>query len=324
MALRHAITEMYPGATPDHVLVTNGGSEANAIALWHLVEPGDEVVMMAPNYMQARGLARALGARVVPWPLVCDVDAAVPRWQPDLEALARLVTSRTRMILICNPNNPTGARLTSDEVDAICRIAGDRGVWLLSDEIYRGAEIDGVETPTVWGRYDRAIVTSGLSKAYGLPGLRIGWVVSTPGLVEQLWGVHDYTSIAPGAVNDCLARIALAPGRRERLLARTRGIVRTNYPVLRKWIERRPDLLSHVAPDAGAIAFVRYAHAINSTRLIERLRDEKGVLVVPGDHFDMDGYLRIGFGSETSHLTASLTLIDELLATLPDIRRDAD
>ena len=228
------------------------------------------------------------------------------------------------MILICNPNNPTGARLTSDEVDAICRIAGDRGVWLLSDEIYRGAEIDGVETPTVWGRYDRAIVTSGLSKAYGLPGLRIGWVVSMPGLVEQLWGVHDYTSIAPGAVNDCLARIALAPGRRERLLARTRGIVRTNYPVLRKWIERRPDLLSHVAPDAGAIVFVRYAHAINSTRLIERLRDEKGVLVVPGDHFDMDGYFRIGFGSETSHLTASLTLIDELLATLPDIRRDAD
>ena len=322
VALRQAIATMYPGATPDHILVTNGGSEANAVSLLHLVEPGDEVVMMAPNYMQARGLARALGARVVPWPLVCDDDAAA-RWKPDLEALARLVTSRTRLILICNPNNPTGARLTSDEVDAICRIARERGVWLLADEIYRGAEIDGVETPTVWGRYDRAIVTSGLAKAYGLPGLRIGWVVSTPGLVEQLWGVHDYTSIAPGAVNDCLARIALAPERRQRLLARTQGIIRTNYPVLRKWIERRPELLSHVAPDAGAIAFIRYAHPINSTRLIERLRDEKGVLVVPGDHFDMDGYLRIGFGSETAHLTASLTLIGELLATLPDTRPDA-
>ena len=322
VALRQVIATMYPGATPDHILVTNGGSEANAISLLHLVEPGDEVVMMAPNYMQARGLARALGARVVPWPLVCDDDAAA-RWKPDLEALARLVTSRTRLILICNPNNPTGARLTSDEVDAICRIARERGVWLLADEIYRGAEIDGVETPTVWGRYDRAIVTSGLAKAYGLPGLRIGWVVSTPGLVEQLWGVHDYTSIAPGAVNDCLARIALAPERRQRLLARTQGIIRTNYPVLRKWIERHPELLSHVAPDAGAIAFIRYAHPINSTRLVERLRDEKGVLVVPGDHFDMDGYLRIGFGSETAHLTASLTLIGELLAALSDTRPDA-
>jgi aspartate/methionine/tyrosine aminotransferase len=321
LALRQTIAQIYPGATPEHVQVTNGGSEANCIALWHLIEPGDEVVMMTPNYMQVRGLSRALGADVVPWPLVCDPASA--RWRPDLDALARLVTRRTRMILLCNPNNPTGGRLTADEVDAVCRIAGQSGIWVLSDEIYRGAEIDGTETSTVWGRYDRAIVTSGLSKAYGLPGLRIGWVVSTPELVDELWGVHDYTTIAPGAVNDCLAQIALAPSRRGRLLARTRGIIRTNYPILAQWIERRRDALAHVPPDAGAIAFVRYAHAINSTRLIERLRDEKGVLVVPGDHFEMDGYLRIGFGADPAHLTGGLTLIGELLDTLPAAHRDA-
>ena len=245
---------------------------------------------------------------MVPWPLVCDATPAVPRWRPDLDGLARLVTPRTRMILICNPNNPTGARLTCDEVDGICRIArASAGPGGCSDEIYRGAEIDGVETPTVWGRYDRAIVTSGLSKAYGLPGLRIGWVVSTPELVEQLWGVHDYTTIAPGAVNDCLARIALAPGRRERLLARTRGIIRTNYPVLRKWIERHGDWLSHVAAGRRCDRLRPLRARDQLDRLIERLRDEKGVLVVPGDHFDMDGYLRIGFGSEHAHLIASLT-----------------
>jgi aspartate/methionine/tyrosine aminotransferase len=322
VALRHAIAQMYPGATTDHVQVTNGGSEANCIALWHLIEPGDEVVMMTPNYMQVRGLSRALGARVVPWPLACD-SISSPRWKPDLDLLAQLVTDRTRMILICNPNNPTGARLTAEEVEAICRIADRHGVWVLSDEIYRGAEMDGVDTPTVWGRYERAIVTSGLSKAYGLPGLRIGWVVSTPELVEALWSVHDYTTIAPGAVNDCLAQIALAPARRERLLARTRGILLTNYPLLRKWIERRSDRLFHVPPDAGAIAFVRYAHAVNSTHLIERLRDEKGVLVVPGDHFEMDGYLRIGFGADPTHLTGSLNQIGELLDTLPGAFSDA-
>jgi hypothetical protein len=191
------------------------------------------------------------------------------------------------------------------------------GAWVVSDEIYRGAEIDGSETPSVWGRYERTLVTSGLSKAYGLPGLRIGWVVGPPAIVAELWGIHDYTTIAPGAANDRLARIALAPARRERLIARTRGIVRTNYPIVRRWIEARAPLLSHIPPEAGAIAFVRYSHGINSTTLIEQLRDRRSVLVVPGDHFEMDGYLRIGFGSEPAHLTRALELVGEHLDAIP-------
>ena len=220
--LRRAIAAMYPGATPDHVEVTNGGSEANCLALMHLVEPGDEVVMMTPNYMQVRGLSRWLGATVKAWPLVPGAH----RWHVDLESLSALVGNRTKAILICNPNNPTGARIAPAEVDGICRVAARVGAWVVSDEIYRGAELDGVETATVWGRAERALVTSGLSKAYGLPGLRIGWVAGPPAVVDTLWGIHDYTSIAPGAINDRLARIALAPARREQLLARTRGILR--------------------------------------------------------------------------------------------------
>jgi len=319
--LRESIAAIYPDATVDHIQVTNGGSEANCIALWRLIEPGDDVVMMTPNYMQVGGIARALGARVIVWPLICDMAAS--RWRPDLDLLERIVTDKTRMILICQPNNPTGARLKAGELDAICRIASHRGAWVLSDEIYRGAELDDRETDTVWGRYERIIVTSGLSKAYGLPGLRIGWIVSTPELVAEFWGVHDYTTIAPGAVNDCLARIALSSSRRPKLLARTRGIIRTNYPVLRKWIERRRGTLSHVAPEAGAIAFVRYEQDINSTRLIERLRDEQGVLVVPGDHFGMDRYLRIGFGGVPADLTGSLAKIGEMLDSLPVAAADA-
>jgi aspartate/methionine/tyrosine aminotransferase len=313
--LRSLITDLYPGATVDHVQVTNGGSEANCLALWHLLDRGDEAVLMVPNYMQAQGLARGLGALVKPWPLACD-SAGSPRWRVDLDALARLVTPKTRLILICNPNNPTGSRLSVADLDGICRIAGRSGAWVIADEIYCGAELDGRDTPSVWGRYERAIVTSGLSKAYGLPGLRIGWVVAPPSLIEELWGLHDYTTIAPGAVNDRLARIALAPARRDLLLARTRGIVRTNYPLVQKWIEARGPALSHVAPEAGAIVFVRYQHAVNSTTLVERLRDEQSVLVVPGDHFDMDGYLRIGFGSDPSHLSAGLQKIGTVLDTM--------
>jgi hypothetical protein len=310
--LRAAIATMYPGAGADNVLVTNGGSEANCVSLLHFVQPGDEVVIVAPNYMQVRGLARALGAVVTPWPLHEDHG-----WRPDLDALADLVTARTTMILLCNPNNPTGARMSGAELDAVCRAAAVHGAWVLADEIYRGAEHDGVETPTVWGRYERALVTSGLSKAFALPGLRIGWIVGPGDAIAAMWGVHDYTTIAPGAVNDRLARVALEPSRWQRLLARTRSIVRANYPLLRDWIASRAPALSHVPPAAGAIAFVRYAHDINSTDLIERLRRDSGVLVVPGDHFEMDGYLRIGFGGDRTQLQASLERIGATLDRFP-------
>jgi aspartate/methionine/tyrosine aminotransferase len=305
--LREAVASMYPGAGVDQVEVTNGGSEANLIALWHLIERGDEIVMMMPNYMQMRGIARGLGATVRPWMLVEEPS----RWRADYDALETLVSAQTRLIAICNPNNPTGARLSSQELDAICRIASRVGAWVVSDEIYRGAELDSGETPSIWGRYDRAIVTSGLSKAFGLPGLRIGWVVGPAAFVEALWGVHDYTTIAPGALNDRLARVALA--RREYVLARTRGIISANYPIVRKWIDKHAPGLTHVPPEAGAIVFVRYRHAINSTALVERLRAQESVLLVPGDHFDMDGYLRIGFGNHPAYLTAGLTLVGNVL-----------
>lgn len=311
--LRSRIASLYRGATPDHVQVTNGGSEANCVTLLHLLDRGDEVVMMTPNYMQAPGLVRALEAEVLPWALRISHDGS--RWEPHLPALERLVTARTRVIFICNPNNPTGSRLAESELDAIAAAADRVGAWIVSDEIYRGAELDAVETPSMWGRSDRVIVTSGLSKAYGLPGLRIGWIVGPPSTIDELWGVHDYTTIAPGALNDLLARIALSPRGRDRLFARARGIVRANYPLLRSWLEKR-GTFSHVPPEAGAIAFVKYAHDVNSTALVNRLRAEKSVLVVPGDHFGMDGYLRIGFGSHPELLTVALDRIGELMDTL--------
>ena len=307
--LRETIAAIYPGATRDHVQVTNGGSEANCVLLMRLVEPGDEIVFMTPNYMQASGLARALGATVRPWQL----RESTTQWAADLDELKSLVTSKTRAILLCNPNNPTGARLDAATLDEVCRIAATVGAWVVDDEIYRGAEREADDTPTVWGRYERAIVTSGLSKAYGLPGLRIGWIVAPPDVVNDTWAIHDYTTIAPGGINDRLARIALAPERRTELLARTRGIIRANYPLVRRWIERQEGL-SHIAPEAGAIVFVRHAHPIRSSELTERLRQERSVLVVPGDFFDMNGFLRIGFGSDPAYLGSALALIGEFLS----------
>jgi aspartate/methionine/tyrosine aminotransferase len=311
-ALRAAIAALYPGAEARNVVVTTGTAEANYIAIWRLVEPGDEVVMMLPNYMQIWGVVRAQGAQVLEWKLREEAG-----WAPDLDELARLLTPRTRLVVVCNPNNPTGSVLGAEAMRGIVARAARHGAWLLVDEVYRGAEREGEESPTFWGGYDRLLVTSGLSKAYGLPGLRIGWVVGPADTIAELWGRKDYLTISPAALSDVLARKALRPDVRARILSRTRGILRANYPVLEDWIRAHGDALRVVPPRAGAIGYPRYSWPINSTELVTRLRDEQGVLVVPGDHFGMDGFLRIGFGGDPGDMRRGLAGIDALVSRLP-------
>ncbi len=309
--LRAAIAGLHQGAGPENVLVTSGSAEANFLATWALIESGDEVVVLLPNYMQIPLLARGWGAEVKGWWLQ---ESA--RWAPDPSGLERLVTPRTRAIFICNPNNPTGAVLSEETMTVICSAAAKVGAWVVADEVNRGTEADGPPTPSFWNRYPRAVVMGSLSKAYGLPGLRLGWIVAAPEIVEMLWSYHDYTTIAPSILSDRLARIALAARAYQRLASRTRLIVTENLAILTRWLAEFGDWASCVLPRAGAVAFLRYRPAINSTALATRLRHEYNVLVVPGDHFQMDSYLRVGCGGEARRLEEGLRRIGQLLRTL--------
>jgi aspartate/methionine/tyrosine aminotransferase len=237
-------------------------------------------------------------------------------WAPDLAEIEAAASARTRMIVLCNPNNPTGAILTEAEMDAVVRIAARSGAWILADEIYQGSERSGQTTKTFWGRYNRVIITNGLSKAYGLPGLRIGWIVAPPEIIAKMWSYHDYTTIAPGTISDILARVAVSPEGRRRCFERTRNICRANFPLFRSWMEAQGSLFRMVEPKAGAIAYLRYDLEVNSTSLIERLLKEKSVLVVPGDHFGMDHYLRIGYGPPPAYLQEGLTLVRAVIEDL--------
>lgn len=315
--LRDRIATFYAGARRANILVTNGGSEANYATLWSLLEPGDRVAYMLPNYLQTWGLSRAWARRADVFRLtpVQDDASGGRRWGLDLEGLERAVSPKTKMILVTNPNNPTGAVLTGDEMDAVVRAARRARAWIVADEIYRGAELEGEETPSFWGRYDKVLVTSGLSKAFGLPGLRIGWIAGPERAVERIWSYRDYTTIAPGTLSDLLARQAMEPGRRAAIFARTRSIVRRNWPMLGAWLEARGDLLSYIPPRAGAIVLVRYDLPIASVALTERLRLEKSVLVVPGDQLGVPRHLRIGFGygGGDGSMQGGLRRIDEML-----------
>lgn len=306
--LRARIADLYPGARAQNVLLTCGTSEANFISTWALIESGDEVVFMLPNYMQIQGLASCLGATVKPLWLRENL-----KWGIDSDELLQLVTSKTKLVAVCNPNNPTGATLAPDQRKAIVNAAGKVGAWILSDEVYRGAEFNGPMTPSFWGSYDRVICTGGFSKAFGLPGLRTGWVVGPPDLVERLWGYHDYTSIAPTMLTDRLATIALEPKRRDWILNRTREILNQNYPLVCEWLRAHSEIFSHVPPRAGAIAWAGLLSGTNSAQLAEELRVQKSVLLVPGEQLGMQSYLRFGFGGNAEHLRKALARVDEYI-----------
>jgi aspartate/methionine/tyrosine aminotransferase len=171
--------------------------------------------------------------------------------------------------------------------------------------------VEGEETPSFWGRSERVLVTNSLSKAYGLPGLRLGWVVGPPDLIKDLWGRTDYTTISPSTLSDYLAVVALEPSTRGKILARTRDIVRGNFVALKEWMDSQEGLFTYRPPDAGAICYMRYRPAVNSSELAEKLRAEKDVLVVPGDHFGMDRYLRVGFGNPRDELMEALGRVAE-------------
>jgi hypothetical protein len=258
--------------------------------------------------MQMGGLMRAFGAKVKTFSLRESLG-----WQPDLDEMRRLITPRTKLIALTNPNNPTGALLDPEIMKGIVDLAASVGAWIVADEVYQGAELSGVPTPSFWGQWEKTLVVNGLSKAYGLPGLRIGWIIGPEEIVKRTWPYHDYTTISPSALSDRLATLALEPGTRERILARTRGILNANFPVLETWLKDHGGLFSFRPPQAGAICFARYAFEVNSTELVERLIREKSVLVVPGDHFETDGYLRFGYGPEKGYLLRALGRVDEVL-----------
>ncbi len=299
--LRGRIAALYPGATPDNVLVTSGSSEANFVACWRLLEPGDTAAVQLPNYMQAHGLAQNFGAALRGFKLHQD-----KQWEPFAEEVRSAIGPGTKLVVVTNPHNPTGHVLSDEARRLIVERAREVGAWLLADEVYTGAELNGQTTPSFWGSYDKLIVVSGMSKAYGLPGLRIGWLVAPPQFVHEAWARHDYTTIGPSGASDHLAAVALEPRVREKILERTRRILNANYPVLEEWLKRFGDTFTWHPPQAGAICFVRYRQTVGALDLVEKLRAEHSVLLVPGEHFGMHNYLRFGYGEELSQFQAAL------------------
>lgn len=306
--LRSAIASWYPGASASNVLVTNGSSEATMIALMAMVDPGDKVLFAVPNFMQVDGLGRALGMNVRRLPLMADQG-----WQIDPEALAQAVSGGVKLIAVTNPGNPTGAVLSPRSREVLLETAREAGAWLMVDEIYRGGEIDGAETETFYGSYDRVIVTSSLSKSFACPGLRLGWIVGPEVVAEEAAKRQDYTTIGSGILSQIVAAAVMAPENRERILARGRALLRENADIVQRWIEKQ-NRWSWQRPAAGGMAFLHYDFDMSSEDLSNAFREEESVFVVAGSWFGIENHIRVGIGVKTEHLVEGLARLDSFLA----------
>ena len=309
--LREKIADLYTGADFDNVLATSGSAEANFVAVMTLLEPGDELIYMVPNYLQIRGIARSFGITVKELPLREELG-----WQWDMKELESMISSKTKMIGVCHPNNPTGSIVSKENMGKIIDIASGNDCWILSDEVYRGAELNGIESPSFYGKYEKTIVNAGLSKAYRLPGLRIGWTVGPKDYIKKAWAFHDYTSISIAYHSDWVASRILDTKRRKQILDGTKQHLNQNMNTLVEWIDTCDGKLSLSPPQAGAIAFVRIKMDIPSQDLTYHIRDNFSVLLTAGKWFGLEGFLRFGYGPPNEYLLEALDRIGQSLETV--------
>ena len=309
--LRQRISNLYDGFDESNVLVTSGSSEAIFISAILTVSKGDRVVMMTPNYLSFNGVAEALGADVDYVPLIKK-----EKWEWDLDCLDEKVINKTKVISICNPNNPTGSVLNLEQMLRVIEIASRVGAYLLIDEVYIGAELESKRTKSFLGMYEKTIITSGLSKSYAHPGLRIGWIISDKSFVEEAWAIKDYTTIASSSLSQHIASKVLEPETISKLRLRTKALLNKNLETFSKWILPYSNHLSFLKPEAGGFAFVKYDMDIKSTDLVHDLRKNEGVFIVPGDNFGMDGYFRVGLGHESIGFNKGLNLLSKGLTRI--------
>jgi len=227
------------------------------------------------------------------------------------------------MIAVVNPNNPTGSILTAAEMQSIVRMCEKHSAWLHADEVYRGTEFEGAPTPSFWGMYDKLVCVNSLSKAYGLAGLRIGWAVASPEIVEALWRRHEYAVIAAAGPSMQLAELALEPHKRQALIDRQKRLSRQGHALLQAWLSEQQGRFSLNPPAATSIAFVRSHLPLDSVALAHHIRTQVSVLVAPGAYLGAENHLRITVGYETGKVTAALSRIGEAVASLEAVSAPA-
>ncbi|TGR65737.1 aminotransferase [bacterium M00.F.Ca.ET.194.01.1.1] len=289
--LRTLVAGLYENQKVENVVITHGAIGANALVHQTLVERGDRVISVLPTYQQHYSIPESIGADTQILKLTEKNG-----FLPDLEELKKLATPGTKLIAINNPNNPTGSLMDRAYLEKIVEIARACDAWILCDEVYRGTDQEGDlgMTASIADLYEKGISTASMSKTYSLAGLRLGWIVAPQELIHAVSIHRDYNTISVGMLDDHFAAIALE--NREKILARSHRITRTNLAILSDWVDGEP-LISWVKPKSGTTALLKYDLPMSSEEFCVRLLERTGVMLTPGSAMDMEGYLRIGYSN---------------------------
>ena len=296
--LRSAIAEQYEGLTAEQVAVTTGSSESNFTIVASLVNHSDHMVIEHPNYPSLYEVPRSLGLQHDLFRLIYE-----ERFEPDIAKLESLIKSGTKLVVLTHPNNPTGSVISERRLREIIELVESHDAYLLHDETYRELSFEKPPPPAAV-LSDHAISMTTLSKAYSLPGIRIGWVAGPRKIIERVLAVREQITICNSAISEAVALHALE--RRKAIIENARNRVSTNFEILRSWMARQ-DQLEWVEPRGGVVAFPRLRDGTTTEGICRTLVTKHRTFTIPGYCFEMDRHLRIGFGGDTTELTEGLS-----------------
>lgn len=304
---RKGVCGLYKTLNIENIVPTHGASGANHHVFYSLISPGDRVVSIMPTYQQLYSIPESYGADVQILHLSKENN-----YLPDLEKLRRLVTPKTKMICINNPNNPTGTLMSEQMLREIVEIARSADAWILCDEVYRHLSQEDGWWPSIVDLYEKGISVSSMSKVFSLAGLRLGWIATHDmSVVKSCLSHRDYNLVSCGVFDEMLAAVALK--HRDKLLERSRKIVRENLQILGDWVGSEPHV-SYVKPKAGTTALVYYDLDISSYEFCEEMYKKTGAFVTPGDCFEVPHSMRIGYAYGKQDLIDGLKAISEYIA----------
>lgn len=307
--LKEGIAALYHTIRPDEIVPAHGASGANHHVFYSLINPGDKVISIMPSYQQLYSIPASLGAKVEILHLKKENS-----YLPDLEELEEMARGGVKMICLNNPNNPTGALMSSEILKKVVDIAKKSDAYLLVDEVYRHLTQDDEWQPSIVDMYEKGISTSSMSKVFSLAGVRLGWIAThDKDALKQFWSHRDYNLISCGMMDEAIAALALAS--KNQILERNKKIIRENLDILDHWIQKEPRL-SYVKPKAGTTALVYYDFPIDSYTLCRRMYGSCGTFVTPGDCFDEPHSMRIGYAADRDTLKKGLQAMSTFLDSL--------
>lgn len=301
------ISKLYKNCGPRDILVHAGAQEPIYNFMNVLLDEGDHVISQFPIYQSIYEVPKAIKCNVSYWELKQSEDG----WFIDFNELEDLIQDNTKLICVNSPNNPTGYMFNEEEMKKLAEIAKEHEIYILADEVYHGLELDNSTTPWFADIYEKAVSIGVMSKAYGLPGLRIGWVASRDEfIIDKMTKMKHYTTICSSGPSEVLATVALKHG--EKLLERNKNIIRKNIETANSFFDRFPDLFLNNEPKAGPIAY----HKMNIDQPInefcEKMIEDAGVLLLSGAMYDQNmQYFRMGYGR--SDFSSNLKKFEEYL-----------